>query len=330
MAVVRYVARKAIGWLVMVVVATNATFFLASWFLDPRSNYRELRPVRTDEQIAHALAPYGLSPHWSVVHRWWYWLGDVVLHFDWGNSPTGLPVNSEVPQRVLVSGQLVLLGTVVSVVIGVALGVYTASRQYGPVDRASQAVSIVLFNIPTAVSALALVLCTVWLNQRIGTTVLHVAGADTAGGVDGTWATILDRTDHLILPTLNLTLLGYVGWHLTQRALLLDTLNAEFVRTARSTGLTRAQAIRRHALRASLIPTATSVAFSIPAVFTGAIITETVFGWEGMGRYFTETIAQNNVDGVVAVAAFGAVATAVGAILSDIATVALDPRVRAS
>jgi len=327
--VVRYVARKTIGWLVLIVVATNATFFLATWFLDPRSNYRDLRPVRTDEQIAHALEPYGLSPRWSVVHRWWYWLDGVVLRFDWGHSPTGVPVDSEIPQRVLVSGQLILLGTVASVVIGVALGVYTAGRQYGPVDRVSQALSIVLFNIPTAVSALALVLCAIWLNQRAGSTVLHVAGADTAG-VDGTWATVLDRANHLVLPTLNLTLLGYAGWHLTQRALLLDTLNADFVRTARATGLTRAQAIRRHALRACLIPTATSVAFSIPAVFTGAIITETVFGWEGMGRYFTETIGQNNVDGVVAVAAFGAVATAAGAILSDVATVALDPRVRAS
>jgi peptide/nickel transport system permease protein len=323
------VARQAIGWLVMIVVATNVTFFLASWFLDPRSNYRELRPVRTDDAIAHALEPYGLSPHWSVTHRWWYWLSGIVLHFDWGHSPTGVPVNSEIPQRALVSGELILLGTVASVVVGVALGVYTASRQYGTVDRVSQAVSIVLYNIPTAVGALALVLCAVGLNQLAGTTVLHVAGADTVG-VDGTWATILDRADHLVLPTLNLTLLGYVSWHLTQRALLLDTLNAEFVRTARATGLTRAQAIRRHALRAALIPTATSVAFSIPWVFTGAIITETVFGWEGMGRYFTETIAQNSVDGVVAVAAFGAVATAAGAILADIATVALDPRVRAS
>jgi len=327
--VLRYVARKAIGWLAMIVIATNATFFLASWFLDPRSNYRDLRPIRTDEQIAHALEPYGLSPSWSVLHRWWYWLGDVVRHFDWGHSPTGVPVNSEIPQRALVSGQLILLGTVASVVIGVALGVYTASRQYSAIDRSSQAVSVVLYNIPTAVSALALVLVAVWLNQRVGSTVLHVAGVNSPG-VEGTWSTVLDRANHLILPTLNLTLLGYVSWHLTQRALLLDTLNADFVRTARATGLTRAQAIRRHALRASLIPTATSVAFSIPAVFTGAIITETIFGWQGMGRYFVDTIAKNDVDGVVAVAAFGAIATAVGAILSDVATVALDPRVRAS
>ncbi len=326
---VRYVVRKACGWLLLIVVATNVTFFLASWFLDPRSNYRDLRPVRSREQIAHALEPYGLSPDWSVVHRWWFWLSDVVLRFDWGHSPTGVPVNAEIPQRALVSGQLILLGTLASVVIGVALGVWTATRQYGLADRAALAVSIVLFNVPTAVGALAFVLGAVWLNQRAGTTVLHVASASTPG-VEGTWASITDRAGHLILPTLNLTVLGYVSWHLTQRALLLDTINADFVRTARATGLTRAQAVRRHALRASLIPTVTSIAFTIPAVFTGAIITETVFGWEGMGRYFTQTIARNDVDGVVAVAAFGAAATAIGAILSDLATVALDPRVRAS
>jgi len=328
--VVRYVLRKATGWLVMVVVATNATYFLASWFLDPRSNYRELRPVRTDEQISHALAPYGLDPQTSVLDRWWHWLTDVFLHFDWGHSPTGVPVNSEVPHRVLISGQLITIGVVASVVIGVALGVYTASRQYGLTDRVTQTLSVVLFNVPTAVSALGLVLFAVWLNQRLGWTFLHVAGATTPGGVDGAWANILDRANHLILPTVNLTLLGYVGWHLTQRTLLLDTINADYVRTARATGLTRAQAIRRHALRASLIPTATSVAFTIPAVLTGAIITETVFGWEGMGRYFIQTIGKNDVHGAVAVAAFGAVITAIGAILADIATVLLDPRVRVS
>jgi len=325
--VARYVLRRTVGWLAMIVVATNATFFLASWFLDPRSNYRQLRPVRTEEEISQALRPYGLDPRQSVVHRWWHWLTDVGLHFDWGHSPRGASVNSEVAYRIVISGQLIFAGVVLSVLLGVALGVYTASRQYGIADRLSQTLSVVLYNVPTAVGALGLVLLAVWLNQRAGGTFLHVAGASTPG-VDGTVDRLLDRLDHLILPTVNLTLLGYAGWHFTQRALLLDTINADYVRTARATGLTRAQAIRRHALRSSLIPTATSVAFTIPAVFTGAIITETVFGWEGMGRYFTKTISENDVHGAVAVAAFGAVTTAVGAILADIATVLLDPRVR--
>lgn len=326
---IRYLARKVFGWLAMIVVATNATFFLASWFLDPRSNYRDKRPRPSEEQVASALHPFGLDPQWSVVQQWWFWLRNVVLHFDWGRSPVGVRVNDELGYRVVVSAELVLVGTVVSMLLGVALGVHTASRQYGAADRVTQGLSVVLYNVPSAVSALGLVGIAVWLNDLVGHTVLHVAGASTVG-VTGWWSTLLDRADHLVLPTLNLVVVGYASWHLTQRSLLLDTLNADFVRTARATGLTRAQAIRRHALRASLIPTATSVAFTIPAVFTGAIITETVFGWQGMGSYFTSTIAHNDVHGVVAVAAFGALMTAIGAILADLATVLLDPRVRVS
>ncbi|MGW2788100.1 ABC transporter permease, partial [Streptomyces populi] len=81
--------RKAAGWLVMIVVATNVTYLLASWFLDPRSNYRGLRPVRSEEQIDHALAPYNLDPRVPLADRWWHWFSNVTLHFDWGKSPVG-------------------------------------------------------------------------------------------------------------------------------------------------------------------------------------------------------------------------------------------------
>jgi len=125
-------------------------------------------------------------------------------------------------------------------------------------------------------------------------------------------------------------LIGYSQYHFLQRSLLLDTINADYVRTARAKGLTKQQAIRRHALRTSLIPVATQVAFTIPTVFTGAILTETIFGWNGMGRYFVDPISKNDLHGTVAIAAFGALLTAIGAILSDIVVVALDPRVRVS
>nr|WP_249402017.1 ABC transporter permease [Streptomyces sp. YIM 121038] len=323
----RYVMRKAGGWLLMIVVATNATYFLASWFLDPRSNYKDVRPAPSEGQLSRALAPYNLDPGTPLVQRWWNWLTSVVLDFDWGTSPTGVSVNGEVGYRALVSAELVITATVLSVVIGVALAVYTAARQYGAADRISQALSIAVFNVPTSVAALAVVFVAIWLNQHAGLDFLYVAG-ESSPDVEGLLPTIGDRLLHLILPTLTLTLMGYVGHHLTQRSLLLDTINADFVRTAQATGLTRAQAVRRHALRASLIPTAASVAFSVPAVFTGAVITETVFGWNGMGRYLIETLSKNDVHGTVATAAFAAVLTAVGAILADIATVFLDPRVR--
>jgi peptide/nickel transport system permease protein len=133
-----------------------------------------------------------------------------------------------------------------------------------------------------------------------------------------------------VLPTIVITIPGAVNYHLTQRTYLLDTMNADYVRTARAKGLTLNQAIRKHALRTSLIPTTVNVAFSIAGVFTGAVITETVFAINGLGRYFVTTIANNDINGSVCIAAFGGVCTLAGALLADIFSAWLDPRIRLS
>ncbi|CAM5351300.1 ABC transporter permease [Streptomyces tanashiensis] len=170
----RHVMRRTAGWLAMIVVATNVTYVLASLFLDPRSNYKGTRPVRSEAEIDQALAPYHLDPRVPLVDRWWHWFGDVVLRFDWGKSPVGASVNSEIGFRVLVSGQLVTAATLLSVLVGVGLSVSTASRQYGWWDRITQLVSVFLFNVPTAVAALGVVLVGIWLNQSLGLRFLYV------------------------------------------------------------------------------------------------------------------------------------------------------------
>ena len=323
----RYLLKKTLGWLLMIVVATNLTYFLANLFLDPRANYLQLRPPRTPEEIDRSLAQYNLSPATPLLDRWWHWLTDIVLHWNWGYSPVGDSVNTQIAFRIGVSAQLVLLSTILSTIIGITLGVYTAARQYRFADRFHQGLSIITINVPTVVASLVVVLLAIMLNQSLGSTLLFVAGAQSPT-VSGFWPLALDRIQHLVLPTISLTLTSYAGYHLLQRSLLLDNINSDYVRTARAKGLTRQEAIRRHGLRTSLIPVATSVAFAVPALFTGAVITETIFGWQGMGQYFTATISKNDVNGVVAVAAFGALMTAIGAILADIAVMVLDPRVR--
>ena len=156
--------------------------------------------------------------------------------------------------------------------IGVALGVYTASRQYRLSDRVAQATSVVTLNIPVVVAALFIVILGIEINQWTGRTVFYVVGA-SSGDASGLVPTLVDRAQHLALPTAVLVLTGYASYHFLQRTLLLDAIHADFVRTARAKGLTRQQAIRRHALRTALIPVGTYVAFSIPALFTGAILT---------------------------------------------------------
>lgn len=326
---IKYLARRALGWLLMIVVATNLTYFLAWGFLDPRSNYVGRRPPLTEEQIVNTLAPRNLSDTVPLIERWWTWLTGILLRWDWGVSPTGGSVNEQVAYRMWVSAELVLGATILTTVLGIALGVYTASRQYKLADRIGQATSIITLNIPIVVAAFAIVLLAIGLNNAAGTRIFYVTG-NASQGVEGFFPTLIDVLQHLTLPTIALVLTGYASIHFLQRSLLLDNINADYVRTARAKGLTKQQAIRKHALRTSLIPVATQVAFTIPAIFTGAVLTETIFAWNGMGRYFIDTITKNDIHGTVAIAAFGAVLTAIGAILADVAVVVLDPRVRVS
>jgi peptide/nickel transport system permease protein len=324
--VIKYLLRRVGGWLLMIIVATNVTYFLANIFLHPRSLYVGRRPPIPEATVDKILQANNLNDKVSIFDRWWIWIQGVVLHWDWGKSPTGDSVNGQVGFRIWVSAELVMGGFIIATVIGIALGVYAASRQYKLSDRINQGLSIVTLNIPVVVAALGVVLLAIRFNQAVGTRVFYVTGSSSPN-VHGL-ASVGDVAQHLILPTIVLVLTGYAGTQMLQRSLLLDNISADYVRMARAKGLTKAQAIRRHALRTSLIPVATQVAFSIPAVFTGAILTETIFGWQGMGKYFVDTINKMDVHGVVASAAFGALMTAIGAVLADIAIVILDPRVR--
>ncbi len=325
----RYLVRRTLGWLAMIFVATNLTYFLASLFLNPRSNYTGRNPPVPEAIADAALSQYGLNDKVPLLERWWGWLSSVVTRWDWGKSPVGESVNEQVAFRIWNSAELLLGATILMTIIGIALAVWTASKQYSATDRVVQFISTITMNLPVIVAGLGIVIMAIAFNNAVGTRVFYVTGA-RSDGVQGFWPVIVDTLQHLTLPTIVLVVTGYAGTYFLQRSLLLDNIGADYVRTARAKGLTRSQAVRKHALRTSLIPVVTSIAFSIPGMFTGAILTESVFQWEGMGRYFITTIAKNDIHGVVAIAAFSAVMTAIGALLADIAVVALDPRVRVS
>lgn len=325
----KYLVKKLGGWLAIIFIATNITFFLATAFLDPKSNYVGRRPPLPEDQIQRTLQPLNLSDNTPLFERWWTWLSNILFHWDWGESPLGESVNQQISFRIWVSAELLLLATVLSVIIGVAIGVYTASNQYKMGDRIWQGLSIVTMNLHIVVASIITVAFGLWVNRITGSRIFYVTGASKYG-VHGFFPTLLDFLQHVALPTFSLLLVSYAGYHMMQRSLLLDNLNADYVRTARAKGLPQRKAIRKHALRTSIIPVATSVAFSIPGIFTGAIMTEKIFAWQGMGDYFITALSHNDIYGTVAVAAFGAFTTAVAAILADITVVILDPRVRVS
>lgn len=326
---IKYIVKRIANYVVMLFIAVSLTYFLASAFMDPRSNYMSRHPHPPIASINRSLTLANINDQTPVIIRYGRWLKSIVTRWDWGLSPDQSPVGPAIAARIGASVQLVTLATVLGVVFGVSIGVYTAIRQYKWQDRALNTVATFFLVIPTAVLGLLVVLLAISFNKSTGSRIFYVTGLHSYTG-SNPFLWFLDFAQHLILPTIVLTIPGMVSYHLTQRTYLLDTMNADYVRTARAKGLPLNVAIRRHALRTSLIPTAVDVAFSIVSVFTGAVITETVFAINGVGSYFVQAISQNDINGSVAVTAFGGVCTLTGALLADIFSAWLDPRIRLS
>jgi peptide/nickel transport system permease protein len=281
-----------------------------------------MRPQPPEASIDASLDLANVNDKVSIAERYVVWLEQVVLHWNWGLGPQGESVNEAVAYRAIVSAKVVLLATVLAVIIGVSIGVAAAIRQYRLFDRLSNAVSAFFLVCPTFVLALLLVFAGIRFNDWIGARWFYVTGLGDGG--------LIDYLQHIALPTLTLTLVGYVGYHFTQRTYLLDTINADYVRTARAKGVPKNIAIRRHALRTSLIPTAMGVAWSLTSVITGSVFVETIFAIDGAGKYFIDALTKNDINGSVAIAAMGGLATCAGLLLADIVVAMLDPRIRIS
>jgi len=146
------------------------------------------------------------------------------------------------------------------------------------------------------------------------------------------WITGLDSITHLLLPTISLMLISLAGYSRYSRANLLDVMNSDYIRTARAKGLNQRTVVMRHAFRNSLIPLTTIVAFDFGALLGGAIITETVFAWSGMGQLFNVALGPTgpDVNAIMGFFVVTGIAAVVANVLADVAYSALDPRIRVS
>ena len=195
-------------------------------------------------------------------------------------------------------------------------------------DRAASVLSFTLLSTPVFLLAILLKFAAIDINNRIGATFFFTIGEYSADFSGNGWQLLIDRLQHLILPTLSIALGGIAFYSRYQRNAMLDVLGSDFLRTARAKGLSRRQSLFRHGLRVAILPMATFFAYSFGLLVTGAPFTETIFGWNGMGSWFIVAVQSNDVNSVSAVIAFSAVLVLLSGLLADIAVAALDPRVR--
>ncbi len=321
-----FVARRLVNYLILVFVATSLAYLLASLTLDPIANYQH-GGARTNLAAAHSLLrSYNIDPDTSLWSRYWHWLTRIVLHGDFGRSlPRGESVTSEMGRKIGVSLRLLLVGSILSVVVGVLVGVYSALHQYRPGDHVTSVISFILLSTPVFLLATLLKLGAIKLGQNYG--IALPTASEYSVGQSGN---IGNRIQHLILPTIALVLgpAGAAFFARYQRSAMLDVLGSDFIRTAQAKGLSRRKAFYKHGLRTALIPMATFFAFQFGTLIVGAVFTEKIFNWYGMGAWSVDTINSNDINGIAGVVGFTAVMILIAGTLSDIFYAILDPRVR--
>jgi peptide/nickel transport system permease protein len=256
-----------------------------------------------------------------IHERYLAWMGGV-LHGDLGESWTiarGQSVNKIIGSRLPNTIMLMTTGLVFSLLIAIVVGTLSAVRQYSILD-----------NIFTAFSFFGISVPAFWF----GLIMLKFFGLDLkifpVGGVYsvGHENDLIDRFWHLILPMIVLSLLSVAQWSRFLRSSLLETLRQDYVRTARAKGQVERVVLFRHAFRNALIPLVTVVALAIPALFGGAIFTETIFNWPGMGQLLIGAVGALDWPVAMGVVIITAGLTIVANFLADVAYVVVDPRIR--
>jgi peptide/nickel transport system permease protein len=323
----RFLVRRLLNYIVLLAVASFLTFSLASYTFRPLDSLLQRNPRPPQAVIDAKAAELDLDK--PIPVRYSHWVAGVVRG-DFGNTVGGQPVSDQLWRRVGVSLRLLVIGSVMGTVIGVVVGAWGAIRQYHLSDRVITVLSLLVISTPVFVIANLLILGALRVNSVLGVQLFEYTGETSPDAVGGAWNQFVDRLQHLVLPTFTLALGGIAGYSRYQRNAMLDVLGQDFIRTARAKGLTRRRALFKHGLRTALIPMATLFAYGLSLMVTGAVFTEKIFGWHGMGEWFLIGIATQDINIVAAITVFSGIAILLGGLLSDVIYAALDPRVRAS
>ena len=316
-----YVLRRLITSALLVWGVLTITFFVVHLAPgDPLDRW--VTPESTVEDLERLRAAYGLDE--PVPVRYLHWLG-AVLRGDLGTSLSRQrPVLDVLRETVPRTLQLTVGALILHYVVGTALGLWWTRQRsrWGP--RATDLLSLVLYSLPAF-----------WLGLMLQLVLSYRLGWLPSGGTPdmslaqaglGPW--LLEQFRHLAMPVFVLGLAGTASVARVLRSSLLDVLQEDFVRTARAKGLPPSKVLTKHAFRPASISLVTLIGLGIPFLLSGAVATEVVFGWPGMGRVTVEALLARDHALVLATTAVSAILVVLGNLLADLAYAVVDPRVR--
>ncbi len=313
-----YVARRAIGSLPIILGISVAVFILINLMPgDPVDMMINPELGALGEALKAKREALGLDRPLPV--RYVAWLGEMLrgnLGYSFVNSR---PVTARILERAGATLQLMGNALLLAVVVGIPAGVFVALRQYSIVDYVTTAATFVTLSIPSFFLGLGTIYI---LSLRLG--LLPVAGMSTLGEE----FSVADRFRHLIAPMSVLGLAHAAEFMRYVRAGMLEVLREQYICTARSKGLTERVVIYKHALRNSLLPVITLLGLSIPGLLGGAVITERIFQWPGMGMLMIEAILSRDYPVLMGLNLVTALSVFFGSIIADALYAIADPRIR--
>lgn len=285
-------------------------------FLDTKVN-----PNMTVEKLEQLEAVYGFDKPFG--ERYVNWLKKAVK----GDFDESLKLRQPVSEIIkdYAWNSFVLAGTafLLSILIAIPLGIVCATKQYSLADKATTILTFVSISLPSFLLGLMLINA---FSLKIK--LFPIGGMTTAGSNLTGAAYYKDVLIHMVLPVVSLTILQAGSLIRYVRTSMLEVINQDYIRTARAKGLKEKVVIYKHALRNGLIPVITYIGMSLPGLFAGALITETIFVWPGIGRIGYEAILNRDYTLLMGFNMFMAVLTLMGNLLSDILYAVVDPRIK--
>jgi peptide/nickel transport system permease protein len=321
-----FAVRRILVSIPVLLVAAFIVFALGTYSGDPLAPMLERNPPVAPNVIAAETERLNLDV--PLVPRFFGWLGGV-FQGDFGPSVVETRnLGAELGDRFLVTLRLIALAMVIALVLAVVVGVLSAVKQYSVGDYTATFVGFLFLAMPSFWLAILLKQGGIEFNLALGDQVLYTIGESSVPPPEDFGARVVDVLGHMVLPTIALALISYASWSRFQRAAMLEVLNSDYLRLARAKGLPRRTVMIKHGLRTALIPLTTVTALDLASIISGAVVTETVFQWKGMGDFLLRAIREEDVYAASSWLLLTAIVVIVFNLLADLLYAVLDPRIR--
>lgn len=281
----------------------------------PLSQYA-LTPSMTQETLDRISEQMGLNRPLPIQYLDWAWR---MLQGDWGTSYRDTqPVLSVIGRHLFATMLLMGSSTVISIAFGTWIGIRGATHRYSTFDYTATIGAMIALSIPTFWFGLVGIYI---FSLKLGW--LPAGNMYTIGD-----ESVLDYLHHLIMPSIVLALVNIAIWSRYMRTATLDVINQDFVKTARAKGVTEHRVLMKHVVGNALLPMITLAGMQLPNLLGGALVTETVFTWPGMGRLFLDSLGYSDYPVVMGLLMASAILVLLGSLIADLVNAAIDPRIR--